>query len=165
MWHLPPGLGEQEKVNRLLPSRNSTNWLFSNLPKSSAHASGAWRHSHPLSHILSGIFILTSVNETSSPRARQHLRSILHLTNPCAKQKFLSLTKPKGKIYKKEIARPLYYKSPQTNQETESQFIVDGFIYQSDTSHIFAQTRATLYNDLISYKTYPCLAIFQCSME
>ena len=25
---------------------------------------------------------------------------MLHLTNPCAKRKFLSLTKPKGKIYK-----------------------------------------------------------------
>ena len=25
---------------------------------------------------------------------------MLHLTNPCAKQKVLSLTKPKGKIYK-----------------------------------------------------------------
>ena len=31
--------------------------------------------------------------------AREHLRSCLHLTNPCAKRKVLSLTKPKGKIY------------------------------------------------------------------
>ena len=45
--HLPPGLGEQAKVNSLLPRQNSTNRLFSNPPKSSAHASGAWRHSHP----------------------------------------------------------------------------------------------------------------------
>ena len=34
------------------------------------------------------------------PRAREHLRSCLHLTNPCAKRKVLRLTKPKGKIYK-----------------------------------------------------------------
>ena len=47
-----------------------------------------------------GIFISTSVNDTSSPHARQHLRSSLHLTNPCAKQKVLSLTKLKGRIYK-----------------------------------------------------------------
>ena len=41
------------------------------------------------SHFLSGI-ILTSLNDTSSPRARVHLRSWLHLTNPCTKRKVLS---------------------------------------------------------------------------
>ena len=41
---------------------------FSQIPNSSAHAFGAWRHS------LSGIFILTSLNDTSSPHAREHLR-------------------------------------------------------------------------------------------
>ena len=35
-----------------------------------------------------------------SVRAREHLHSCLHLTNPCAKRKVLSLTKLKGKIYK-----------------------------------------------------------------
>ena len=34
------------------------------------------------------------------PIPYEHLRSCLHLTNPCAKRKVLSLTKPKGKIYK-----------------------------------------------------------------
>ena len=53
----------------------------------SAHASGAWRHSHPWSHPLSGIFIVISLNDTSAPRAREHLRPCLHLTNPCAKPK------------------------------------------------------------------------------
>ena len=104
MRHLPQGLGERAKVNLLPPRQNSTNWLFSKSPKSSASASGAWRHSypwsHPWSHPLSGIFILTSVNDTSSPRAHQHLRSSLHLNNPCTKRKVLSLTKPKGRIYK-----------------------------------------------------------------
>ena len=52
------------------------------------------------SHFLSGIFIFASVNDTSSPRARQHLRASLHLTNPYAKRKVLSLTKPKDRIYK-----------------------------------------------------------------
>ena len=52
------------------------------------------------SNFLSGIFILTSLNDTSSPRARQHMRSSLHLTNPCAYRKVLSLTKPKGRIFK-----------------------------------------------------------------
>ena len=47
---------------------------FSRIPKSSAHASGALRHSHPLVQLQSGIFILTSLNDTSSPHAREHLR-------------------------------------------------------------------------------------------
>ena len=47
----------------------------------------------PWSYFLSG-------NDISSPCAREHLRSCLPLTNPCAKRKVLSLTKPKGKIYK-----------------------------------------------------------------
>ena len=43
---------------------------------------------------LSGIFILTSLNDAWTPVL------MLHLTNPCTKQKVLSQTKPKGKIYK-----------------------------------------------------------------
>ena len=58
------------------------NWLFSNPPKSSAHASGAWRHSHP-------------------PRVR--VNSCAHvctwLTHVLSRE-ILSLTKPNGKIYK-----------------------------------------------------------------
>ena len=42
----------------------------------------------PWSNFLSGIFILTSLNDTSSPRVRENLRSCLHQTNPC--------TEPKG---------------------------------------------------------------------
>ena len=41
--------------------------LFSQI---SAHASGAWRQSHPWSHPLSAILIVTSLNDTSAPRAR-----------------------------------------------------------------------------------------------
>ena len=53
----------------------------------------------PRSYLLSGIFILTSLNDISSPRAWTPVL-MLHLTNPCAKWKVLSLTKPKGKMYK-----------------------------------------------------------------
>ena len=49
----------------------------------SAHASGAWRHSHPWSYPLSGIFIVTYLNGTSAPHAREHLHPCLDLTNPC----------------------------------------------------------------------------------
>ena len=87
------------KVNRLLRTLKLNSLAFLKFPKSSAHASGTWRHSHLLVISYLG-FILTSVNDASSPRAREHLRSCLHLTNPCTKRKFLSPTKPKGKIYK-----------------------------------------------------------------
>ena len=54
----------------------------------------------PWSYFLSGVSIVTSLNDTSAPRAREHLCSCLHLTNPREKRKVLSLTKPKGKLYK-----------------------------------------------------------------
>ena len=75
-------------LNSLVRRQELNSLLFLKSPKSSAHASGAWRHSHPLVSIPPEIFILTSLNDTSSPRAREHLRSCLHLTNPC--------TEPKG---------------------------------------------------------------------
>ena len=92
------------KVNRLLRTLKLNSLTFLKSPKSPAHAPGAWRHSHPP---VSGIFILTSLNDTFSPCAYEHLRSCLHLTNPCAKRKVLSLIKPKGKITKNP--RLLYY--------------------------------------------------------
>ena len=55
----------------------------------------------PWSQFLSVIFILTSLNDTSSPHAWTPAL-MLHLTNPCTKRKVLSLTKPKGKIYKRK---------------------------------------------------------------
>ena len=58
----------------------------------------------PWSHLLSGIFILTSLNDASSLRVHEHLHEHvhehLHLTNPCTKRKVFRLTKPKGKICK-----------------------------------------------------------------
>ena len=42
----------------------------------------------PLVTFLSRIFIVTSLNDMSTARAREHLHSCLHLTNPC--------TEPKG---------------------------------------------------------------------
>ena len=52
-------------------------------------------------HFLSGVFIVTSLIVTSVPRSRMNTSTEgVHLTNPCTKRKVLSLTKPKGKIYK-----------------------------------------------------------------
>ena len=109
-WHLPQGLGEQAKVNLLLlrqaklnslfRRRNSTNWFFSKSPKSSVHASGAWRHSHPpvIFSIWDFYFDISEWHILHTCAWTPTL--MLHLTNPCAKRKVLSLTKPKGKIYK-----------------------------------------------------------------
>ena len=98
--HQPQGLDELRKSTFFFRRQNWTHWLFSKSPKSSAHASGTWRHSHPAVTFLSGVSVVTSLNDTSAPRVREHLHSCLHLTNLCAKRKVLSLTKPKGKIYK-----------------------------------------------------------------
>ena len=76
-----------------------SHWLFLNLPKSSAHASVAWHHSHP--QVLSGIFILPSVNDTSALRTR--VNTCAHVCTQLTyvlSRKVLSLTKSKGKIYK-----------------------------------------------------------------
>ena len=70
------------------PSSSQAGTQLTDFSQISAHASGAWRHSHPWSHPLSGIFFVTFLNDTSAPRAREHLRSCLHLSNPC--------TEPKG---------------------------------------------------------------------
>ena len=98
VWHPPQGLGEQSKVTLLFRTARP-NWLFSQISPNPPRMLPVLDVIH-IPYFLSGIFILTSVNDTSSPHARQHLRSILHLTNPCAKRKVLSLTKTKGKIYK-----------------------------------------------------------------
>ena len=71
--------------------------FFKNHPKSLPHRFWAWRHSHPQSHFLSGVFIMTSVIVTSSPRERKHLRSMC--TPTCALSRIvLSQAKPKDKI-------------------------------------------------------------------
>ena len=73
---------------------------FSQIPKSSAHASGAWCHLHPL--------VLIPIWDFYFDISEWHILSVcawtpalmLYLTNPCTKPKVLILTKPKGKIYK-----------------------------------------------------------------
>ena len=73
--HPPQGLGELRKSTFFFGGKKLNSLTFLKSPKSSAHSAGAWRHSPPWSQFLSGIFILTSVNDTSYPHAREHLRS------------------------------------------------------------------------------------------
>ena len=61
---------------------------FSQIPKSSAHASGAWRHSHPLVSIPIWDFYF-DISKWHILSARAWTPALmLHLTNPC--------TEPKG---------------------------------------------------------------------
>ena len=71
--------------------------LFSKYPRIPAHRFRAWRHSHPQSYFISGVFIMTSVIVISSLREREHLRSMFAPTGALS-QKVLSLTEPKDKI-------------------------------------------------------------------
>ena len=60
----------------------------------SAHDSGAWHHSHTPGHNSIWDFYFDITEWHILPAL------MLHLINPCTKRKVLSLTKPKGKIYK-----------------------------------------------------------------
>ena len=78
---------------------------FSQIRKSSAHASGAWRHSHPLVHITIWNFYFDICEWRILPAHEWTPALMLHLTNPCTKRKVLILTKPRGKIYKTKYLR------------------------------------------------------------
>ena len=76
-------------------------WLFSKSPKSSARASGAWRHFHPQVPIFNLGFLFWHLWMTHPPRTRvntcaQVCTKLTHVLS----RKVLSLTKSKGKIYK-----------------------------------------------------------------
>ena len=92
----PPSFAVPVAHKFVSPRPISTNWLFSNL--SPRFRSG--RHSHP-SVIFSIWGFYFDISKWHILPARVSIPAInLHLTNPCAKLKVLSLTKPKGKIYK-----------------------------------------------------------------
>ena len=55
---------------------NLNSLLFSKYPRIPAHCFRAWRHSHPQSYFLPGIFIMTSLIVTSSLQEREHLHSM-----------------------------------------------------------------------------------------
>ena len=101
--HLPQGLGERAKVNRLLRTLKLHSLTVFQIPKILRARFRCMTSYTSRGHIFSiWVSIVTSLNDTSTPHARKHLRSSLHLTNPCAKRKVLNLTKPKGKIYKRK---------------------------------------------------------------
>ena len=107
-----PTRGARSEQSRL-PSPSSESQLSSSeagtqltaFSQISSHASGAWRHPNTLVPIpIWGFYFGISEWHILSPRAWTSAL-MLHLTNPCAKRKVLSLTKPKGKIYKMKSLR------------------------------------------------------------
>ena len=82
------------------PSSSEAGTQLTAFSQISVHASGAWRHPNTLVLIpiwdfyfdISEWYILSEHAWTPA--------LMLHLTNPCAKRKVLSLTKSEGKIYK-----------------------------------------------------------------
>ena len=82
------------------PSSSKAGTQLTAFSQISAHASGAWRHPNILVQIPIWDFYF-DISEWHIFSARAWTPALmLHLTNPCAKWKVLSLTKPKGKIYK-----------------------------------------------------------------
>ena len=86
------------KSTFFFPGRNST--PLTDFSQISAHASGAWHHSHPLATIPIWDFYFDISEWHILPMCAWTPALMLHLTNPWAKWKVLSLTKLKGKIYK-----------------------------------------------------------------
>ena len=99
------------KVNRLPRTLKPKSLTFLKSPKSSAHASGSWRHSH-LPVIFTHWDFYFDISEWHILPERAWTPALmLHLANPCAMRKVLSQTKPKGKIYKtKSLGHSITYK-------------------------------------------------------
>ena len=97
--HPPQGLGELRKSTFFFGGKNTTHSLFSN-PQNPLHTVPV----HDVIHHLVPIHIWDFYFDISEwhilPERAWTPALMLHLTNPRAKRKVLSLTKPKGKIYK-----------------------------------------------------------------
>ena len=83
------------KSTRFVEVQISTHCFFSKSLRISAHRFRAWRHSHPLSYFLPGVFYFDICDCHILPARALMSAPTLELS-----RKVLSLTKPKGKIYK-----------------------------------------------------------------
>ena len=92
------GLAQVQKPTSFVQVQISTNSFFSKITQNPQLIASGHNVIHIPSHIfLSGVFIMTSVIVTSSPREREHLRSMCAPTRALS-WTVLSLTKPKDKI-------------------------------------------------------------------
>ena len=125
LFHLPPTTCDTRrrprrapKVNRLLRTLKLNSLIFLKSPKSSAHTSGAWRHSHPPVTISIWDFYFDIREWHILPAHAWTHALMLHQTNTCAKRNVLSLTKSKGKIYKTKSLGYYITQIPLRNQQT-----------------------------------------------
>ena len=87
--------GSERKSTVFLRGRTQLNWLFLNL-------SPRFRCMKSLTSLVISIYLgfYCDISEWHVRSACAFTSALmLHLNNPCAKRKVLSLTKPKGKIY------------------------------------------------------------------
>ena len=70
------GLAQIRIPTRLVQSQISTNCFFSKIPKNPSLSLPDMTSFTSSVHFLSGVLIMTSVIVTSSPRVREHLRSM-----------------------------------------------------------------------------------------
>ena len=115
------------------PKVGSQLTAFSQIPKSSAHASSVWCYSHPLVSfpIWNFYFDISEWHILSVSAWTPEL--MLYLTNLCTKQKVFILTKPKGKIYKMKSLRHYNSKAPFSIatilRSREGHYSFPGFLY------------------------------------
>ena len=104
LFHLPQTTCAPDTMSRQAresqPSSSDNKTQLTDFSQISAHASG-----HDVIHIPRSYFPIWGfyfdISELHILPARASTPALkLHLNNPCAKRKVLSLTKPKGKIYK-----------------------------------------------------------------
>ena len=96
--------GELRKSTCFVQAQISTTCFFSN-SQNPQPGFRAWRHLHPRFRFYLR-FLLWHLWLSHPPCARViTCAQCVNLTNPCTKRKVLSLTKPKGKIYKTKSLR------------------------------------------------------------
>ena len=88
---------ESKRKSSFFGQQVSTNWLFSNF---SPHFRCVTSLTSLVQSTIWDFYGDICERHVHSTRAREHLRSCLYLTKLCTRRKVLSLTKPKGKIYK-----------------------------------------------------------------
>ena len=116
------------KVNRLLRTLKLHSLTFLKSQKSSAYASGAWRHSHPAVIFSIWDFYFDIFEWHILPARAWTPALMLHRTNPGAKRKVLSLTKPKGKIYKtKSLGHYIPHVRKRKKREIKKEFYLVWF--------------------------------------
>ena len=82
------------------PSSSEVETQLTAFSQISAHTSSAWRHPNTLARIPIWDFYF-DISEWHNLSAGSWTPALMsHLTKPCAKRKVISLSKPKGKIYK-----------------------------------------------------------------